>query len=386
MRRECPVCKSQSYLSIKKMRFVLPKYFHLPGGYDVAACNKCGFCYAVTEAALEDYDYYYAHCNFYSGVAEESEGKKELNQKAAKLVSSFLNKDKRLMDIGFGKGSLMRLLRSDGFCNVAGLDPSEESVKIMQTEGFHAYKGSIYDKVREELRGKFDCIFMMDVLEHLLSPGTAIGRMAKYLKEQGYLIVSVPNYAALYNDNSVLIHQFNQEHINYFSPVSLNNLLNQYGFFRTAERDIEKLEQSKETELLLVYQLDRDRKTEDSFIRDTECRKSIMDYVERNEKLEQKIDEKLCSLDNGDRSVYVWGTGAYVMWLLGNTRLGSMNIKAFIDNNPTKIGKELIGKQIISIDKIDEDIPILICVMRYWQEIVNQIVTSGIKNTCLIIK
>ena len=74
------------------------------------------------------------------------------------------------------------------------------------------------------------------------------------------------------------------------------------------------------------------------------------------------------------------------MWLLGNTRLGSMNIKAFIDNNPTKIGKELIGKQIISIDKIDEDIPILICVMRYWQEIVNQIVTSGIKNTCLIIK
>ena len=51
-------------------------------------------------------------------------------------------------------------------------------------------------------------------------------------------------------------------------------------------------------------------------------------YIQRNNESEQEINNKLTQFDTD--SVYVWGTGAYVMWLLSNTEMSNMNIEAFI--------------------------------------------------------
>ena len=61
------------------------------------------------------------------------------------------------------------------------------------------------------------------------------------------------------------------------------------------------------------------------------------------------------------------------MWLLANTRMNALKIEAFIDNNPTKVGKMLYGKRIISVEELKQDVPILICAMKYSADIENQI-------------
>ncbi len=385
MRRDkCPICKSKSKTIIKKIRLTIPEYFHLPDNYDVVVCEECGFCYAATKATLEDYDYYYTHCNSYSGMPTESAGKRKFNQRAVELVS-FVDKDKMIMDIGCGKGNLMRLLREQGFRNVFGMDPSSDSVIQMQQEGFTVFKGSIFDEVRADLKGNFDCIFLFDVLEHLLYPDLAIEKVSGYLKEDGYLLISVPNYAALFENYTMLANQFNQEHINYFSVTSLDNLLQSKNFYRVDDENIRKQEIVDSAELLVVY-----RHCSEGIlnklnypIKDEICKKSIETYIQRNNESEQEINNKLTQFDTD--SVYVWGTGAYVMWLLSNTEMSNMNIEAFIDNNPVKVGKEFFGKPTINIEKISRDIPILICCMRYSQEIADQIKAAHLSNAYLIL-
>lgn len=86
------------------------------------------------------------------------------------------------------------------------------------------------------------------------------------------------------------------------------------------------------------------------------------------------------------RPVYIWGTGAYTMWLLTNTLVGKLNIKAFIDNNPTRVGKELDGKRIISPDEIEPDIPIIVCVMKCPEKVADQIERSGITNPYYLLR
>lgn len=377
MRKQCPICKSSEKAIIRRIHMKIPANFHLPDGYDIVSCEKCGFCYASTEATIDDYDYYYSHCNFYSGVPGESKGKMELNLRAVNLVDELLDKDKQLLDIGYGNGNLMRLLRKQGFNNIFGIDPDSDGVESMRREGFITFCNSIYDEVRNDLAGMFDCVFCFDVLEHLLHPDKALEKIAGYLKKQGYLIVSVPNYAALWDDESILINQFNQEHINYFSLISLDNLMKQFNFYRIDKTG----EHAEEKELFVVYaysgatgnysSLNHDT----NIVKDEICKPSIEDYVKRNEKLEISVNEKLMQHHfNGiSDSVYIWGTGSYAMWLLANTMLGQMNVEAFIDNNEKKVGNFFCDRPIISADKMDKDKPILICCMRFYQDIVEQI-------------
>lgn len=302
-------------------------------------------------------------------------------------ITNLANQDSTFLDIGFGKGHLMRLLRKKGFSNVYGIDPALESIIQMQEEGFIVYKGSIFDDVRTDLKGKFDFVFLFDVLEHLLYPNVAIENASGYLNRNGYLIIGVPNYAVLFDDHSILVNQFNQEHINYFSAISLDNLLKSKGFFRVNNLNSENLVSESEKGLLAVFRFDKMERNYGCrrILKDEICKKSIETYIQRNNELEQVVNNKLIYFGKDNACVYVWGTGAYAMWLLSNTKMKDMNIQAFIDNNSSKIGKKLIGKPIISAEQACENIPIIICSMRFSHEIVQQIKESHMLNTYLVI-
>ena len=83
--------------------------------------------------------------------------------------------------------------------------------------------------------------------------------------------------------------------------------------------------------------------------------------------------------------IYVWGTGAYTIWLLENSMLMDFSIQ-FIDNNTTKIGKNLGAGRIYKPDCIkNQEKPIVICSMLYSQDIKKQILRMGLKNEIVIL-
>ena len=390
MRKECPICKSNTKKHLKTIKFAVPEYFHLPDQYDVVVCDCCGFCYAATEASIEDYDHYYSQCNFYSGVPNEHKWQIEENEKVFELAKAVSNKNGLLLDIGFGKGNLMRILRKGGFSRVCGLDPSKTSVEIMREEGFEVYEGSVFGETVAELKEKCNCVFLIDVLEHLLDPCLAIENILKYMKTGGTLIVSVPNYAALcdtdlYSTYPIIPDQFNQEHINYFSSVSLDNLLKAYGLCRISSEQAQRLEMTDGPELLIAYRYKKSVKESKEERKDNFCSKVLVDYFEKNDMLEQVINRKVTPFVDAGEPVYVWGTGSYAMWLLANTRMNALKIEAFIDNNPTKVGKMLYGKRIISVEELKQDVPILICAMKYSADIENHIKLENLSNIFLVI-
>lgn len=390
MRDNCPICQSEKKSVLKHLKMTIPPYFHLPSEYDIVVCEECGFCYAATDATMEDYDYYYSHCNSYSGTPNESMAKAEFNQKVVELIGTLADKNAMMLDMGYGKGNLMRLLKKRGFHNIYGIDPSIDSILQMQKEGFRVYQGSIFNEIKQELKGKFDFVFLFDVLEHLLYPDKAIENISGYLKENGRLLVGVPNYATLFDDDSILVNQFNQEHINYFSPISLNNLLKSKDFYSGNYDEISQAEISDPSGILIVARYGGRAKGggKTSYLRDEISRKSITSYLGKNDRLAEMCDEKLSNFMKATGSpIYVWGTGAYVMWLLSNTALGGGKIKieAFVDNNPTKIGKGLMERPIISPQKLNKNFPIVICSMRYSREIAAQIQATDMVNPYMIL-
>jgi len=78
----------------------------------------------------------------------------------------------------------------------------------------------------------YDCIFALDVLEHLPYPGIALALLQKKLKSNGSLIVSLPNVS----NYSILIQLFKQRwdykengimdktHLRFFTPSSFDDV------------------------------------------------------------------------------------------------------------------------------------------------------------------
>lgn len=379
-KRLCPICNSEKNKKLEQVKMSLPPEYQLPIEYNVVQCENCGFCYSDTEATEDDYNFYYSNCNIYSGMPSNEEA---WDYRFAKnIIKKYLNKDNKILDMGFGRGDFLHWLKVEGYSDIMGIDPSDESVNAVKGDGINAVLGSVF-QIQNEFKNSFDCIVLFDVLEHLLLPMQAVNNLKHYLKVAGYLLVSVPNYANLKENNNPIPNVFNQEHINYFSQVSLDNLMLNYGFRKVAVG----AESEDYKEIIALYQADVNCDKAD-MVKDIHTVNSIEEYLSRFNLKRKLTEEVLLNIKvDGIKKIYVWGTGAYTMWLLSNSMLDYFDIQ-FIDNNDMKIENEFCGKKIMAPPprgELDPTIPIVICSMLYSKEIVRQIKETGLKNEIYVL-
>lgn len=126
-----------------------------------------------------------------------------------------LSKSARIMDVGSSSGTNLRLLKSMGFSNYHGLDVSKEAQKFCEEKGL----GKVYiaDVQKDALtENHYDLILLTDVLEHLQEDGETISRMHKYLKDAGYLLITVPCFQSLWGPQDIVAHhlrRYKKSHI-----------------------------------------------------------------------------------------------------------------------------------------------------------------------------
>ena len=101
-----------------------------------------------------------------------------------------LPKDARLLDVGAGEGALVERYRDQGW-DIVGADAAYESP--------HVKKADLRCLPFED--GSFDTVLCLDVLEHveLLDQSAALGEIARVLRDDGLLLMSVPNLAHLHS-------------------------------------------------------------------------------------------------------------------------------------------------------------------------------------------
>lgn len=110
-------------------------------------------------------------------------------------------KDK-LLDYGCGWGYISRRAAESGW-EVTGIDISENEISIAQLMYKHENTGSkiIYstDTIDSFPEKYFDAVISTEVIEHVHNPGLYLSRINRVLKNNGKLIISIPNIMTINN-------------------------------------------------------------------------------------------------------------------------------------------------------------------------------------------
>ena len=114
----------------------------------------------------------------------------------------------RILNVGCGSGEANLWLAQAGH-RVDACDPDEAAVAMSEAlKRRHGLDGlSVSRKSLEELdgQGAYDCVFMLDVLEHLDDDDAALRKAHALVKPGGMACFSVPALPALYGHHDVML-------------------------------------------------------------------------------------------------------------------------------------------------------------------------------------
>jgi 2-polyprenyl-6-hydroxyphenyl methylase/3-demethylubiquinone-9 3-methyltransferase len=95
----------------------------------------------------------------------------------------------RVLDAGCGNGFFMEIMRALGFKDVRGIDLSEPWLEECRRKNLHVDRRAVEDVDPEP---RYDLILLMDVIEHLACPASALTSLARSLTEGGRMYINVP--------------------------------------------------------------------------------------------------------------------------------------------------------------------------------------------------
>lgn len=155
-----------------------------------------------------------------------------------KIVLDMLNaKDnQRILDVGCGDGLFSSNISKNNY--KAGVDfiPESEMIKDNFDE---YYQFNLNNGLPEKLKEseKFDVILMLDILEHLVDYDQIINTSKNLLKEDGKIIISLPNIANIFVRLNLLIGRFpyadkgilDRTHLHFFTLGSIKKFVKKHG-------------------------------------------------------------------------------------------------------------------------------------------------------------
>jgi 2-polyprenyl-3-methyl-5-hydroxy-6-metoxy-1,4-benzoquinol methylase len=159
---------------------------------------------------------------------------------AASNVVAFVGRDKRVLEIGSGPGSITRALREAGGCRIVAIEIDEDAARrvapycedVFQVDLNRAGWGA-----QVSGQGKFDAVVAADVLEHLVDPWATLREMIGVLAPGGAIVVSLPHaghnavIASLINGDVAYARHglLDRTHIRFFGIHNIQALFNDAG-------------------------------------------------------------------------------------------------------------------------------------------------------------
>ncbi|MEL6133797.1 MAG: class I SAM-dependent methyltransferase, partial [Bacteroidota bacterium] len=195
----CPLCQSES------IEAELSAKDHTVSGqvFDVWKCRSCGcrFTQAVPDeehiGAFYESEEYISHSNTSKGLVNslyQTVRNYTLNQKQKLIVSQSGKSQGSILDIGCGTGEFLGKMKSVGW-ETRGLEPSESArTQAKENHDLHVSAPSDLFQLQADT---YDVITMWHVLEHVHKLHEYLDQIQSILKQDGKLIIAVPNYESL---------------------------------------------------------------------------------------------------------------------------------------------------------------------------------------------
>ncbi len=146
-----------------------------------------------------------------------------------------VGKQKKVLDVGCAVGILAKEMKNND-CEVVGIELDEKSANIAQDYCTDLVRGDVeLIELNTKYNNYFDFIIFADVLEHLRDPSGVLKWFVKYLKDDGYIIISLPNITNWrirlkllfgnfdYENNGIL----DESHLRFFTEKSAKNLISE---------------------------------------------------------------------------------------------------------------------------------------------------------------
>jgi SAM-dependent methyltransferase len=184
-------------------------------------CRDCG----LVQHNLEPVGYY-------RDVIRAIAFSQEMAQYRLGQLSDWINRceltDKRVLEIGCGKGEYLELMARAGAQNCSGLENSPSSVAFAQGRGLDVRPGYLGLDLINPWPFEFDAFAIFSFMEHWPDLRCSLGALRGLLKEGAHGLVEVPSFDFVLANG--LYSEFTVDHIFYFDHRSLRTVLEMCGF------------------------------------------------------------------------------------------------------------------------------------------------------------
>ena len=127
------------------------------------------------------------------------------------------------------EGSLIHTEIARRASRIVGLDSDEEGVEVFDRMGWACIHGDVEDL--PPLDEDFDLVIAGEIIEHLANPGNFLTSLARRLPGTDVVITTPNAYAARRYWRFLLAHeQVHPDHVAYYSPLTLQELLHRHSY------------------------------------------------------------------------------------------------------------------------------------------------------------
>lgn len=407
--RPCPVCGGVERTVMHRQRFL--DGGPLGDGYEVVVCRSCGAGFADGIPSQAGLDAYYAEQSKYTyDQADGAESPFDFArfEKIADQVVPFLtSREARILDVGCATGGLLAVLRQRGYGNLLGADPSPACAAAARRLHGVDVRGATLRQLAD-WTDRFELILLVGVLEHLREVAPAVETVTRLLTPGGLLYCALPDVTAFAECVNAPYQQFSVEHVNFFSPASLNRLLRQCGlaprrtwrwlvewregvtdsvvsgiYFRAEDAQGAKGEAPRAEDLRSgrkKQRADKRPQTTDHGPKtsgpeaggqksevggrttagrlqsadgpllpfDAETGPALEQYLAKCRAEDGAVLSVIDKLVRSQEPIVIWGAGTLTRRLLATTVLGQAAIAGFVDSNTALQGRSLAGRAILA--------------------------------------
>lgn len=335
---------------------------------NIVLCGKCSLLqlkHNVPQSLL-----YTERYGYKSGM--NSTMQKELKEIADKAIKKLKIENKNIVavDIGANDGTLLSYYPDQVF--KIGIEPIKKFAKEcllkanIAINDFFNYK-SYFKKMKTK---KAHIITAISCFYDIEKPNLFLADVKKILHEDGVLVIQQNYLVGMLEQNAFdnIVH----EHLEYYSLLSLENLLNRHnlevfdveesdingGSFRTYICNEDKRKISKSV-------IDMRAKEEKINLKN---KKIYRDFTQKVEYNRDKIYKLILKLVNNNKKIFVYGASTRGNTLLQYYRLDNKLIKAAVERNSEKWGKNIssVGIPIISEEQAREEKPDYMLVLPWF--------------------
>lgn len=171
------------------------------------------------------------------------------------LMIDLAGTNKNILEVGTSTGYVTRILKEKDN-EITGIEIDPEAARIAEKYCTRMITGDIEKLDLDNLlsRSSFDVIILGDVLEHLVNPQDILKKLKKFLKRDGYLVISLPNFChgdVIFNVLNGDFHYtdvglLDRTHLRFFGLRNIYTLFAQTGYqisgLLTTQCDIGKTE------------------------------------------------------------------------------------------------------------------------------------------------